>query len=255
MCRYIAANAENISRVVHTGDLINDEGDEKQWLIAKEGLDLLRAAGVNVFLVPGNHDVAGDKQRYASWRTVFGADVYRQYASFGGDYKDGMGRYDLIDIDGVPSIIAYMGWKSSDKEALSWLDGVLKQYKDRFAVLCFHGYMRTSGELLGEGEKYLTVIEKNANVKLVLCGHKHGVYRQMRTFDDDGDDRPDRVVWELISDYQSEPEGGMGYLSLMSFDMEKGELSVTAYSPLEDDYNWFDEATGLETFVLELDME
>lgn len=137
-------------------------------------------------------------------------------------------------------------------EGIDWAGAVLSRYPAHYAVLGFHSYMHESGELTGIGKTlYQELVEPHANVKLVLCGHHHGVGRggaapwmTTRT------GSPDRTVVQLLADYQGEENGGGGFLRLLTFDPAAGVVRVETYSPLLDD-PLLDDPAGSFCFSLE----
>ncbi|MEG0767855.1 MAG: hypothetical protein RR482_09075, partial [Clostridia bacterium] len=119
------------------------------------------------------------------------------------------------------------------------------------AILCFHGYIDPDGSLTSDGERlYPDVVAANPNVRLVLCGHRHGVNHTTVQFDDNQDGTMDRMVYQFVADYQAEHDGGDGYLCLLQFDTEARTLTVETYSPYLNEYNCYDDGTGLENFTL-----
>lgn len=43
---------------------------------------------------------------------------------------------------------------------------------------------------------------------MVLSGHYHNAMKKTDALDDDGDGKPDRLVHQILTDYQDGPEGG-----------------------------------------------
>jgi len=112
-------------------------------------------------------------------------------------------------------------------------------------TLCFHSYMAADGSLNIAGEQlFESVVKNNANVQLVLCGHRHGLNRLSHELDDDGDGITDRIVPAILGNYQNYDKGGSGYLRIIEFDIKNNEASITAYSPYLDKYRM----DALETF-------
>ncbi|MEG1547627.1 MAG: metallophosphoesterase [Clostridia bacterium] len=248
---WIASNHTrlNIEYVVHTGDVVNSYDDSVQWANAKAALSVLDGK-VPLHAVAGNHDIDNDHQRYDAYLELLGEDRFDSLATFGGSFDGGKGRYDLLDIDGEPVILLSVGYWVNTAE-IEWLNQTLREYVDRTAILCFHSYIDTDESLTTDGKRlYTDVVAQNPNVKLVLCGHRHGVNHFAATFDDNGDGTPERTVYQLVADYQNEPNGGGGYLCLLSFDSSARQINVTSYSPYLDDYNYLDDNTGLEEFTL-----
>lgn len=252
MTTWIVQNREalNLQYVIHTGDIVNRRDKPKQWENARNALSVLEGE-IPLFTVAGNHDISSGKRIYDEYLPLFGEARLLALSPYNsGSFAGGIGRYDLLEINGDPVILLSVGYRPSSSE-LDWMNEVLAEHIDRTAILCFHGYLDTDGSFTTDGLKLSSeVVAKNPNVRLVLCGHRHGITHTTAEYDDNGDGSPDRTVYQLLADYQSEGKGGMGYMVLLSFNKESGELDVTAYSPLLDDYNLFDDSPGLETYSL-----
>lgn len=64
----------------------------------------------------------------------------------------------------------------------------------------------------------------------MLCGHNHAEARRFDTYEG-------RTVLTLLSDFQSLPEGGGGYLRLLRFSPRQNLVRVQTYSPWLDRYD------------------
>ncbi len=84
---------------------------------------------------------------------------------------------------------------------------------------------------------------------MVLCGHKYGAYCFPETFDDDGDGKDDRTVYQMLFNYQASlHDGGGGYLRLMQIDETNGTFKNLTYSPLLEDFNRFNDPENREEY-------
>ena len=130
------------------------------------------------------------------------------------------------------------------------MNNILKKYPERKAILNFHEYLLASGGFGEEPQRVLNeVVSKNSNVCMVLSGHYHNAQTVINEFDDDGDGVNDRKVYQMLFDYQGLPEGGMGYLRLMHFDLDGKKVLFKTYSPSLDDYNAKDTVAGGDTIL------
>ncbi len=238
---------ENIVYMGFTGDIVHN-GTDREWRRAQDALGLLDGA-LPYGVLAGNHDVGTRKKDYTAYGELFGEARFEAQPHYGGSYENNRGHYDLIDAGGMELIFVYMGW-GVDDAGIDWINAILKQYPDRTAVLMLHEYLSTDGSHSEAGrELFERIVVPNANVKFVLCGHNHGVARREDLIDDDGDGRNDRLVYQLLADYQGEPDGGNGFLRLLRFDPANGRIDVTTYSPLLDEYDCFE---GEDSFMLPL---
>ena len=247
MNQWIVDNADEwkIKYVLHTGDIVDDCDMKGEWVNADHSMKILDDAGIPYGVLAGNHDVYAGAENYGDYWKYFGEDRFEGRDYYGGSYKNNLGHYDLISEGGQDFIIIYMSWDIYENE-LNWMNDVLAKYSDRKAILAFHRYIG-----VGAGDQKLDytgkliqneVVKKNKNVIAVLNGHYHGASLQMDSFDDDGDGMNERTVYQICTDYQSDPEGGSEYIKFLYFDFTNGKIYINSYSPYRDDFNYYDTA-------------
>jgi len=245
----------NIQYVFHTGDLVDNWDSEKQWKVADESMKVLDDANVPYGVLAGNHDVDHKSNDYEEYYKYFGEDRFKDKPYYGESYMDNRGHYDLISANGNDFIMLYMGW-GVDQGGIDWMNDILAQYPDRKAFINFHEYLLASGTRSPIGDEiFEKVVIPNENVLAVLAGHYHNSQKLVDEIDDDGDGVPDRTVYQMLADYQGGPEGGQGFMRILSFDTEKNELDVKTYSPYLDQYNYYDPEVnpGKDEFTLDWD--
>jgi len=96
-------------------------------------------------------------------------------------------------------------------------------------IVTLHSYYNTDGSFTGQGGQFwnnLFKVSGNSQIFMVLCGHMHGVFHDL---DNDDDGKP---VYEMLADYQSEGQGGDGYMRLITFDPDSNKIGVKTYSPV-----------------------
>ncbi len=214
----------NIQALVHTGDVVNNRKSESQWENAVEAMNRLR---LPVLIAAGNHDVWTPETDYRYFSRYFGKSNDPETVT----WQEGQGQYRRISVGDMNLLLLTLGY-GTGAEGIAWADAVLSEYPDHFAVLGFHSYMHETGTLSTLGKTlYQELVEPHPNVRLVLCGHYHAVGRHDRPIDDDADGVPDRTVVQLLADYQGNEEGGGGFLRLLTFDADLGEVRVETYSP------------------------
>lgn len=272
MNNWIVNNADErkIKYVMHTGDIVDDVDMTYEWENADAAMGILDKAGMPYGVLGGNHDVAAGLADYENYYKYFGENRFATQPTYGGTYQNNKGHYDLISEGGQDFIIVYMSWNIYQDE-IDWMNQVLSQYSDRKAILCFHTYTNVKqsngtyldyyGQLVN---KY--VVAKNPNVFAVLNGHYHGSSYETAMFDDDGDGRNDRTVYQICTDYQSGLEGGNEYIKFLYFDLDNNKIYMNSYSPCMDDFNYYDtelhtlnvegaSATGVDQMVLDVDFD
>lgn len=239
----------NIQYLFHDGDIIDDVDMISQWENADAAYKKLDDAGLPYGVLAGNHDVGHLTGDYTNYGTYFGEDRFKNNPWYGESYKNNRAHYDLITVGGIDFIMMYVGWGVGDEE-IEWMNDILKKYPERKTILNFHEYLLASGGLGEEPQRIFNeVVATNPNVAMVLSGHYHNAQTVINEFDDDGDGVTDRKVYQMLFDYQGLPEGGMGYMRLMHFDLEKEQVLFRTYSPSLDDYNAKDTVPGGDTIL------
>lgn len=236
----------NLCYIIHTGDLVHNTDLETEWDAADRAQTIIDDIPNGV--LAGNHDVF-DPIGYQTFCERFGETRYKDKPWYGGSYENNRGHYDLLTIGDTDYIFVYMGFAPT-KKAYKWVYDVFQKFPDRVGILCLHDYYTKELQLSDAGtEWYNRVVKKIANLYMVLCGHKYGAYLFPETFDDDGDGKADRTVYQMLFNYQAtKHDGGGGYLRLMQIDDAEGTLHMLTYSPVTDDFNRFDDPDMRETY-------
>lgn len=224
----------------HTGDLVNSYNREEQWEVAVRAMaSLTRIPGG---VLAGNHDVHGDAADYKNFCAYFGENQFSFKPCYGESYGDNRGHYDLWEAGDTRYVFVYMGY-APDKACIAWARSAFDRFSDRVGVLCLHDYLMSDLTLSEDGRRfYDQVVKKCPNLYMVLCGHRYNVASVPAVFDDDGDGSPDRTVYQMIGNYQAAgDEGGSGYMRFIQIDERAKEMRVYSYSPLLDDYVYYDE--------------
>jgi 3',5'-cyclic AMP phosphodiesterase CpdA len=164
----------------------------------------------------------------------------------------GRRRFDLVTIGHEDFILIGIGY-NIQRVDYDWLNATLAKYADRTAILVAHWYMelKPETELIADSELLHRVVAANPNVRYVLCGHRHGLRHVEEMYDDDKDGEKERTVQAIMVDYQALPNGGDGYFMLLTFDPVLRTVTKTSYSPVLDDFNYFEDES-IETFTMPL---
>ena len=223
----------NIEYVFHSGDIVNTWNQEYQWEYADQYMKILEDADVPYGILAGNHDVELPEMNYTNYYKYFGEDRFVDQPHYGGSFQNNRGHYDLISVQGIDFIMVHMGWQPQD-DGIAWMNEVLEAHSDRIAILNFHQYLDET-KITPMGQRIFDeVVVPNDNVQLVVGGHHTGSNAMSQKIEG-----TDRVVYELMGNFQDESEGGLGYLNMMSVDIESNSLYITSYSPSEEAYNFF----------------
>ncbi|MEF2244795.1 S-layer homology domain-containing protein [Paenibacillus sp. IITD108] len=257
--KWFADNKEkiNLKYIVHTGDIVDKEYQEYQWIAADKKMKILEDANIPYGVLAGNHDVGHQNNDYTKYYEYFGDWRFKDMPTFGGSYKNNRGHYDLVSAGGNDFIIVYMGWGLADEE-IEWMNEVVSKYPERKAILALHEYLLVSNNRAPIADKiYEKVVLPNKNVFATLSGHYHDSQLKINEVDDNGDGIVDRKVYQILADYQGAAEGGLGFIRLMQFDIENNKLHMKTYSPYLNEYNYYDpiQYPGKDEFSLDLDLQ
>ena len=241
-------DARSIRSVLHTGDIVGTANREDAWQTADAALSPLRDAGMDVFLLGGNHDSLNGKCKdFSNYLAFRGSYASEQELSYAG------GLITALPFTAAGRDFLLVGVSCnqlrSDPDALQWLNDTLDAYPDATAILCFHSYMYSRDYISDGVIAFPELVAKHSNVRLVLCGHARGFLNRPVSFDDDGDGVDDRTVDQIMINYQSDENTRLLYLALLTFFPEDGRMDVTTYSPKLDRWGLFKD--GRDTFSVE----
>jgi hypothetical protein len=254
---------QNIQLVVGLGDIVDGGGDQTQWQNADAAVRLL-SGKVPYMMAIGNHDYdqnnpAGRTASTKNFNAFFGPARYAGAAWYKGNFPAGSNEnfYGVVKVNARNYLIIVLEFAARDS-ALAWADGILKANQDKDAIIVTHMFTysdntRISGcDLNSAGsfgvgqdnngeDMWWKLVRKYPNIHLVLSGHVvqgDGTGRRM----DLG--LNGNLVTQILSDYQSDPLGGGGYLRIMRISPSLNRVSVTTYSPylnsfMTDDHNQF----------------
>lgn len=236
----------HLAYIINTGDLVNDAARPEQWDVADHAQAMIDEIPNGV--LAGNHDVPVGIG-YTEFCMRFGESRYADKPWYGGSYQNNRGHYDLLTIGETDYLFVYMGFDPDDK-AIDWVRDVFERYPDRVGFLCLHDYYDKTLTLSKDGKRWHDqVVKRSPNLYVVLCGHKYGSYCFPESFDDDGDGKPDRTVYQMLFNYQAtKHDGGDGYLRLIRISEADGTMRNLTYSPYLDDFNRFDDPSNREPY-------
>ena len=239
--------ARNIVYVTELGDCADNATISQQYVNADAAWDLIEANpytgqpfGVPFGVAVGNHDQApnGDPGTLAdegtttsAFNTWFGVSRFAGRGYYGGHFgANNDNHYDLFSSSGMDFVAVYLEFMPSDsplrQATIAWADGVLKAYPNRRAILVTHYLLDTgtSTAFGNQGQAIYDALKGNPNLFLMMAGHLDQASRRADTFNG-------HTIDTLKSDYQTRPNGGDGWLRILTFSPAHNTIHVETYSP------------------------
>ena len=232
----------NIAFVAHVGDVVNTRTSATEYTRANEAMDWLDSGAVPYGVSPGNHDM-GSGSLYPSYfgTTRFSGKPYFKPDSSYDDYN----HYFLFTADGMDFIIIFLQYNPGTA-VLDWADARLKAYPNRRGIVVSHNILSTGNPAnrTTEGQNIFNALNDNPNLFMMLCGHISGEGRRVDTGTNGN------TIYSVLADYQSETNGGNGFLRIMEYDPNTDLINVTSYSPYTETYK----TAGSSQFSLSYNM-
>jgi hypothetical protein len=245
----------DVQLIAHVGD-VTEWNTPPEWERAANGFADL-AAAAPMMVVTGNHDYEIDQVRASPISQYWTPSALRDASYFGGlfDPASTENSYIVTPINGELWLVLGLEWGPRD-EVLAWANTVLDTHPDHHVIIVTHAFTYldnkrydwatygasqaynphsyvspTRWPSVNDGEEiWRKLIASHANVDLVVSGHvpDAGVGRQSSVAADG------KVVHQVMTDFQSGPMGGNGYLRIMTFYGDR--IEVRTYSPYLDAY-------------------
>ncbi len=255
--RWIAEHAaeKNIKLVIGLGDIVDGGGSIAQWQNANAAIRNVDGK-VPTMLAIGNHDYdrnnpPGRTASAHNFNAYFGPEWYRDKSWYKGNFPSGSNEnfYGTFTFSGKPYLVVVLEVFPRDI-ALTWAESVIKAHPGSDVIVVTHAYTYSdntrmdrcdanSAASFGAGadndgqQIWDKLVRKYSNIVLVLSGHVvQGDGTGRRTDLGDGGN----LVNQILSDYQSWPNGGNGYIRLVTISPSKNQISVKTYSPYLDSY-------------------
>ncbi len=229
-----------IAFVTHLGDITDAGADPTQWQRASVAQRILDTAGVPNSVVRGNHDqrpgpILFDRyfppSRYSShsWYGGYLGDLTDRVSDAGRDFGN-RDNYELVTAAGVELLFLNLDVDPAAAE-IAWAGRVMDAFPRRSVIISTHKFLARTGDRFPSAETIWNqlVYPRKAGVchkvLLVLSGHDPG---EGRRTDRNACGRP---VYQLRSDFQARPNGGSGWLRILTFQPATGQVIVRTYSP------------------------
>lgn len=259
--QWIADHAEsnNIAFVTHVGDIVEHDLPA-EWDRADHAMSLLDPAGVPWSAAFGNHEwdqgqaLGGD----SAFIEHFGPQRHQGEAWFGGASDNGRSTWQRFEAGGRTYLHLTLEYDAPD-EAIAWGQSVLDLPENQGlpTILTTHVYLNdnrnvgftdaspttvqrvtrpyTGGAGRNSGEDiWQEFVRVNDQVFMTFNGHYAGE-RLLVSTNDEGN-----PVYQMQVDYSRRPNGGDGWMKLLTFDPDTGEITVQTYSPTLDEFAEFE---------------
>jgi hypothetical protein len=223
----------NIVFVSHLGDMVNDYNISSEWDIADTAMSKLEPPGIPYGITVGNCDMPsnGVPPNTDTFNAYFPASRFSGRPYYGGAYNGDNGNsYQIFSASGMDFIVIHLEFNVSNDShhtaILNWADTLLKTNSSRRAIIVTHDLLYYTNVFSSDGSLIYNELKDNPNLFLMLGGH----------LDDEGQ-RQDlgtdgHTIYSLRSDYQeTRPNGGNGFLRLLTFSPDSNKINVFTYSP------------------------
>ena len=237
-----------------SGDLVQKTVDEQEWLDVMEYLiDPILNGNVPLGVSSGNHDVGGitavnpngsngldDALVYDLYEKYVGESKFSDMAYYGGSFENNRSHYDIVTVADHEFLFLHLGWGSTaygvhvSSKDISWAKEILERYPDKTVVLSTHEYLNSYGERTATGNYIFNeLVKKYPNIYFVFSGHINGSSSKIDYFDDNLDGMNDRVVLQLLTDYQEEEQLlGATFIRNLFFYKDYNNILFDIYSPV-----------------------
>ena len=242
--------AMNIQAVLGEGDIVNDGASTAQQQNADAAFRLLDSAGIPYLLAIGNHDYDGANPKggrpVTGFNQWFGPARYAAKSFYKGNFPTGSNEnfYGIVNIGGKNYLFLVLEYYPRP-EAMTWAAGILQANPDKETIIVTHNYEFVDGTRESRcdtqdmpsgnatGDDMWATLRKFPNVIIVLNGHLTNAQSAHRTdIADTG-----TLVNELFVNYQTFPNGGDGWLRILTFHPSTNSISAQTFSPFLNQFN------------------
>jgi hypothetical protein len=243
--KWIVANQKtlNITAVLGEGDVVDNGSDVAQLQNADAAYRLLDHAGIPYFAAIGNHDYNGvnpGARNATGFNQWFGPARYAGHAYYRGHFPSGSNEnfYGIVTMGGKQYLVLALEYMPRSA-ALAWGEMILNANADKDAILITHTYLYVDNTRVDRcdphdmsagnatGEDIWALMRKHANLVLVVSGHLvNGQVARRSDIADHGN-----LVNQIFTNYQTFPDGGDGWLRIITVHPSSNTVTVQTYSP------------------------
>lgn len=259
--QWIADNraARNIKFVIHLGD-VTQHDVTSEWQVADAAHDILDSAGVAYNITTGNHDLFPSNDAHARESMLpqyFGIPRFINKTWFGGSFDEtNESNYMFFEAAGMQFMVVSVEF-TPRKDVVTWANEVIRQHPNHRVIIATHCYQDFTGDhTTGWADHYNIegregidlweeLIQRHKNIFLAVSGHIQGTAYRKRT------GLNGNVVHEILTDFQSEPVLGNGWLRVLTFNPVQDGIGVETLSVEAGNSNIF--PGGTPQFFLDYD--
>jgi len=247
-------DALNIRMVLGEGDIVNDFSDPAQQQSSDSAFSVLDRAGVPYLLAIGNHDYDNADPKAGrlvnGFNHFFGPARYAGRAYYRGNFPAGSNEnfFGVLNIGGKNFLFLILEFMPRP-ESVAWAESVLKANQDKQVIVVTHSFLNVDGTRVDScdtqdmppgnstGDDLWKVLRKYPNISMVLNGHLTAGQAAHRS--DIGDNG--NLVNEIFANYQTFPNGGDGWLRIITFHPSANSISIQTFSPFLNRFNTDDD--------------
>jgi hypothetical protein len=211
-------------------------------------------------LALGNHDIGlngSSKNRDSNLaNTFFPFEKYSKQKGFGGTYKPNQieNAYFTFRAGNIDWLVLSLEFGIRNC-VLEWANTIISQHTKHKVIINTHAYMNTDNIRIGkqapcsplrynigkaegtdaanDGEMiWEKLVSGHPNIMFVFSGHVVG--KGVGTLVSKG--KQGNNVYQMLANYQMRPQGGEGYLRIVTCDVKNKTLDIKTYSPLLKKY-------------------
>lgn len=134
----------NVKMVIHTGDIVNSEGNKTQWLAANQSMGILLGNGVPYTWDAGNHDF-NSSYYMGNQFVVFNPAVMQSKPYWVSDKYGGMNTVVHFNIAGWECLILNLAFFANDS-VLALANSLLDTNPHAHVIVATHVYLSKAGD-------------------------------------------------------------------------------------------------------------
>jgi Concanavalin A-like lectin/glucanases superfamily len=217
------------------GDIVENHAPE-ELAAASDAYQILDDHHIHYSVLAGNHDLPNSNQ-YDDARSG-GAQPYLDafaptriagQPTYGGASPTGYNTYSIFDGGGKKWLLLALDWRPS-MASLAWAKDVIHAHPDLPVIVTTHELVYDGGDgvaqLSGNGQYvWDNLINDNDQIFLTVNGHFWPPARGVRA------NKAGHDVHMHIANYQDRYYGGSGMIRLYRFDLARGTIEASTFSP------------------------